>query len=286
MLKSVLRILGRQHWLRFGLRDRLIRRFYAPEKNPAEGFVCDFFGDQYSGQIDSYVDWCVYFYGAYELENLQLFADILSKQKDPIVLDIGANVGHHSLFLSRHSREVHSFEPNPFVRKKLEEKIALNHKENMRVHPYGLGQKNEDLPFFAPQGCNKGTGSFVEGFSQNNELAGELKVLRADEYVEKLNLPQIDFIKIDVEGFEKNVLSGLVSVFEKHRPVVIVEFSEATMKSYESEAEFREQFPADYEFFKVCAGESYLGLFNRHGYRLETLNFAVSGGDILCRPKA
>ena len=69
-----------------------------------------------------------------------------------------------------------------------------------------MGQKDEMLSFYAPKGANQGTGSFVEHHTKNNEEYGLLKVVNADEYISKLELKKIDLIKIDVEGFEKNVL--------------------------------------------------------------------------------
>lgn len=111
-------------------------------------FEVDFFGARYNGNLNCFIDWTVYFYGAYEHEILCLFRDIVSA----VFFDVGANIGHHSLFMAKHCAHVHAFEPYAAVAEKLEQKIAKNNISNIVVHQVGLGLKNEKLPYFAPEG--------------------------------------------------------------------------------------------------------------------------------------
>ena len=65
---NLLRRFGHLDWLAFGIRDRIIRYFVNPDTVEGKEFVTDFFGLQYQGNLNTFIDWSVYFYGAYEKE--------------------------------------------------------------------------------------------------------------------------------------------------------------------------------------------------------------------------
>ena len=234
---SLMRFLGHQDWLRFGLRDRIIRYFVNPDIVSSWEFETDFFGLRYKGNLNTFLDWVVYFYGAYEKEGLFFLRDLVSQRSDPVFLDVGANVGQHSLFMSKYCRQVHSFEPYEKVRTRVVEKIALNNIDNIAVHGVGLGEREEYLDYYEPIGANLGTGSFNPGHaSDNNRLLGKLKLVRGDDFLANLKLDRVDLIKIDVEGFEKFVLAGLKETIARYRPLIFMELSQATQETFK---EFR-----------------------------------------------
>ena len=77
--------------------------------------------------------------------------------------------------------------------------------------PWG---KKRSCSLFVPDGANKGTGSYIPGHSGDNIQHDDLEVVHADTYISNLALRKIDFIKIDVEGFEGYVLAGLKHTLE------------------------------------------------------------------------
>lgn len=271
-----LQFVARQRWLRHGIRDRLLRLLAAPEKQSATGFDAPFFGYTYRGRMDSYIDWCVYFYGAYEPALLELIRRIL-EGRNGVFLDVGANVGHHSLFASRYAT-VHAFEPFAPVRAALEEKLAMNGIKNVVVHDFGLGEKTESLPFFAPHGDNQATGSFVSGHAPTNGPDGTLRVVRGDE----LNLARVDLIKIDVEGFEREVLVGLRETLQRLRPLVLMEWSDTTKRAIQDAGRLAALFPAEYEFFGVENRRTW-GIFERSKPSLSALDSLAE--EVLAVPK-
>ncbi len=284
-MEYFLKWFGRQNWIRFGIRDRIIRMYFNPDTISSRSFEINFFGCKYKGNLNSFVDWNVYFFGAYEAGNLSLYDDIIKNKKDPVFIDVGANVGHHSLYMSALCEIVHSFEPNPLVRSKLKEKIVNNSISNINVHGVGLGDKNEVLPFYAPKGCNQGTGSFINGYSSNNEEFGSLNVCNGDKFIlNNIELKKIDLIKIDVEGFEKNVLIGIKETIEKYKPAIVLEFSEATKNSFVNESEFLSLLPDEYEVKKIIINKPYLFFFNKFNYMLDEFDFNNPGGDLLILP--
>lgn len=277
-------LIAHQDWIRFGIRDRILRKYCNPDTVGSTEFETDFFGLKYKGNLNSFLDWSVFFYGAYEKEYLFFLKNLVKDTTDPVFIDVGANVGHHSLFMSQFCSQVHSFEPNPEVRKKIEEKILINSLNNISVHNVGLGVKNEDLPFYSPKGANKGTGSFIADHSLNNELGTTLRVANGDEYISNLLLSKIDLIKIDVEGFEKNVLIGLKDTIEKYRPTIVIEYSATTMKSFSGLEEFMSLFPARYKVKRVLCNNARYIMFNSPKCRLVNFDFKIPGGDLLISP--
>ena len=160
-----LRILGHQHWIPKG-RDKLLRLLDNPDGHASVPFEVDFFGFNYAGDMDNFIDWTVYYYGCLARNEL-LLIDRLAKalraraELRLVAVDIGANVGHHTLFLAGIADAVYSFEPYPLVLQKLYEKIARNRLSNVTVLPFGLSNADGAVEFFEPIGVNKGIGTFV-----------------------------------------------------------------------------------------------------------------------------
>jgi FkbM family methyltransferase len=137
----------------------------------------------------------MFFYGAYEKCELEFFIQLLKKIKDSIVIDVGANFGHHTLFFSNYSSELYSFEPYDDVRKSLFNKLVDNNIQNVIVNDFDL------LEYYAPTKSNTVTDSFLKDHASDNNFSSKkfFQVKIGDQYFSSLNLSKIDFIKIDVE---------------------------------------------------------------------------------------
>ncbi len=164
-------------------------------------------------------------------------------------MDIGANVGQHSLYMSRYARRVHAFEPYELVLERFRRMIELNSIKNIVIHPVGLRNKNEKIPFFKPPEFNLGTGSFEGRFYSANTPSEELEIVIGDEALEKAGVDQVSLIKIDVEGYEKPVLQGLARTLRLYRPIVVVEVTIKPEESFgfKSKEDLRSVFPEDYD---------------------------------------
>jgi FkbM family methyltransferase len=194
--------------------------------------------------------------------------DIVNEKQNPIFIDVGANVGQHSLFMSKFCDEVHSFEPYDRVKDIFISKLLYNKCSNIIVHNVGLGEKSEFLDFYAPAGRNIGTGSFMAEHAKDNNIKyGELEIVEGDLYISKLNLKKVDLIKIDVEGFEKYVLLGLRDTLEKYRPSVVMEYSRVTRDNL-SIQQLRKILPGGYSIKGISTNRPFCLLFNRMNYSL------------------
>ncbi len=225
----LLRAFGHIPVLPKGVRVRGVNLFRRTDEVPDRRFAVPFFGMIYKGSLACEIDKQVFFFGAYERELLDLCGNLLSGMESPVVADIGANVGHHSLYFSRYASHVHSFEPWQKVREQIARHMSDNGIRNITIHPLALGAEDESRIYYAPTGGNSGTGSFVPTHARDrNRPAGELRIAEGDRYFASNGIDKLDLIKIDVEGWEWFVLLGLRKTIARLRPLVLFEHSRST----------------------------------------------------------
>lgn len=135
-----------------------------------------------------------------------------------VFADIGANVGNHTLFAAKYLKasKVIPFEPNPLAFDLLIQNVLVNGLGDVvDTSRLGVGVSDAHTGGFAMQDRerNLGGAKMLEG-------EGDLEVYRGDDLLSDVTP---DFIKIDVEGMEMKVLSGLDGVLARCRPVLMVE---------------------------------------------------------------
>jgi len=137
------------------------------------------------------------------------------------VIDAGANLGIFSIFASQRVGEngmVYAFEPVEEIRDfSLRESVRLNNVLNIQIEPYALGGADKKIRFFLDD-YNIGGSSGFE--SRGHEEIVEQITL--DKFVKENNIQKINFIKIDVEGMERNLLTGAESTIKKFKPKIAI----------------------------------------------------------------
>jgi FkbM family methyltransferase len=215
-------------------------------------FVADLNGARYEGNTGNFVDSHIFFFGAFEKSVLYFLRDTMKSaySNNGVFLDIGANTGQHSLFMSKYAKEVHAFEPWEPVIKRFRRMVEINHIKNIVIHPFGLGDENSKKLFFRPPDNNLGTGSFVEGFKEDNSIEGELEIRTGDDALEEAGVTSVALIKMDIEGYEKLALKGLRRTLLAQRPIVEFELSADPKSpvSIKNKDELTALFPEKYEF--------------------------------------
>jgi FkbM family methyltransferase len=257
LLHGIYRFIWNQRWLDLRHKKAIYKKLCKFGDVPDAPFATDFFGLQYQGNLNNSVEFTLYYLGAFEKPLLFFLRDTARNLKGSTAnnkvsfFDIGANIGQHSLFMSLHADQVHSFEPYSAVSQKLEHHISLNNIRNIQLHKVGLSHQQEELDFYAPTGRNQGIGSFDAGtVSKGNKNLGKLALVRGDEYLSEKGLQEITVLKIDVEGFEKNVVSGLQDSLEETRPIIVLEVTYGNPLSFASRAELSSALPKDYVLFR------------------------------------
>lgn len=162
--------------------------------------------------------------GFYELTNLRLMKSILFKEKEQsgIAIDIGANIGNHTLYFSHIFDKVFAIEPHPALFKVLEANTIWNNASNVRCLNVAFGKDRSYTLLAQEQQSHSGT------FRINSTKAHGIKIeiRKGDEVMHEVK-ESIKLIKIDVEGFESDVLAGLEQTISSHRPIIWFEAENA-----------------------------------------------------------
>jgi FkbM family methyltransferase len=207
---------------------------------------------------DTYLD--QYCADGFEPNMVKLFTAVAGHSE--VILDVGANVGCTALLFGGLCRTVHAFEPSPTTFAFLERNVAMSGLKNITLHNAGLGAEQGEYPLtFAP---SNRSGAFVSDQTQASSGHRVEKVLirRMDEALQSLNVCKVDFIKIDVEGFEGHVLRGATHTLATYRPVVVLELNHWCLNAFQrtSIPEFFDFLRSIFPILLAVDGSNYLNL--------------------------
>lgn len=136
-----------------------------------------------------------------------------------IIFDVGCREDTDYLDISA-GKEFHLFEPNPDFYKRCEKKIDYS-KNSVFLNKFGLGKKTESLDYYLD------AQSFVKrvrGFQTNGETL-LLEVRKFTEYLTENNIEKIDFLKIDAEGFEPDILLDNIEYIKNNVDYIQFEYA-------------------------------------------------------------
>ncbi|HEY6504857.1 MAG TPA: FkbM family methyltransferase [Chitinophagaceae bacterium] len=190
-------------------------------------------GVVYELDISDYQEWMVYFEqkgdAPFNIENYL--------REDAIIFDIGANIGQTSLTMwksLKHCR-IYSFEPYPETYQKMLKNISLNNaRKSIIPVDIALGSKEEEVAMFQHCEVNSGSNTIVFDDLSNKSGLKKIRMMSLDQYVNNAGLERMDFIKIDVEGFEYEVLCGAVETLAKWKPSLFVEIDDNNLSEHGS----------------------------------------------------
>ena len=161
--------------------------------------------------------------GGFEPHMVDLFNTLI--QKKDYVLDVGANIGCTSILFGERAHRVFAFEPCPSTFRFLEKNISRSGLKNIELNNLGLGSEpgQSEITYAS----SNRSGAFVSDKTRASagHVTETILIKRLDDVVAELNIPRIDFIKIDVEGFEQHVLDGGKKVITAFMPVVVLELN-------------------------------------------------------------
>jgi FkbM family methyltransferase len=164
----------------------------------------------------------------------RLCASLRRLRGDLVAVDVGANIGAHSLVLANEvgpTGKVFAFEAQRIVFYMLAGNLALNSIENVYAFHNAVSDQSGsiEIPQF-DYSRPFSVGSVEFGDKQTEDIGQErLSLPEKRDFVETIRLDEklashVDFLKIDVEGMELKVLDGARGIIENSRPVMLVEF--------------------------------------------------------------
>lgn len=162
--------------------------------------------------------------GLYERDSLAYVNQILTSMHKPVVFDVGANIGNHTLSFSTRAARVYAFEPVPMVFSLLDRNIQQNALKNVQAINIALSNSNQRSELFMAAGGNVGASSFDKRTGKLEPVMVAKRV--GDEWTEEQGIDRIDLLKIDVEGHELFVLLGLEHSIRRHRPFIMMEWDD------------------------------------------------------------
>lgn len=216
LLLVLIRLAGSRPW---------IFKFVPPNKyyKPGSHRKARRKGISYQLDISDYQEWLVYFHCKTDSSNYLM--NYLEKSE--VIFDIGANIGQTAFNMSKTQQAkglnpvVYAFEPYPKTFQKLEDNIRKNTELAIKAFNLGLGSQKGSLHMMQHHALNSG------GFRMTSDTSNSIvvPVISLDEFVSENGIRAIDFIKIDVEGFELEVLKGAQETIRRFRPVIVFEYS-------------------------------------------------------------
>lgn len=164
-----------------------------------------------------YVDMMIFKNGIYEKDIVDDIYNELDNTKT--MLDIGSNIGQHSLILSSYCKKIYAFEPIPKVYEQFRSSIAKNNIKNIETFNIGISNKKETKEFNFIED-HAGASSFID---RSNDHTHKI-IVKTDTLYNILRDTSFDVMKIDVEGYEAVVILGNKEIILKNRPVIFVEY--------------------------------------------------------------
>lgn len=143
-----------------------------------------------------------------------------------VILDVGANTGLYALIAGgvAPNAQVHAFEPLARVADRLRANVTLNPASDIRVHQSAVGAAAGTADIHDPGGVNCYSASMNPEFLAEVEKdVYPVEVVTIDGFAAAHGLEAVDLVKLDVEGFEEDVLDGMSQTIERFRPAIFME---------------------------------------------------------------
>lgn len=173
---------------------------------------------------DKGVERTLYHTGTYELGTLHIFKHLLNE--GDVFFDIGSNIGLMSLFASVQvgaTGAVHCFEPEPDTFRILAHNVAINGFGNLRLNNLALGSEQKEGIIYANMDINRGASSIVKA---DGSAGKKIVIDTLDHYISQHNPGLIKLMKIDVEGYELEMLKGATTLLQSEQaPIICIEYS-------------------------------------------------------------
>ncbi len=177
---------------------------------------------------DSPTVFCILYDRSFEPQSLKTWCRLAPTATG--ILDIGANVGVYSLVAATLRRDIpiHAFEPNPHAYARLRVNKSVNRFENIIEHPYALSTKNEytELSWVKKPNSPISSGAVIKSRADDTIESAPVPVKKLNGTGLAATLGPRPLIKIDVEGHEALVMTGMTEILQLGPDIIVETFDQ------------------------------------------------------------
>lgn len=233
------------------------------------------FGQQLKVLPDDTIGSALLKHGLYDRKGVCMMNAVLRQLRNPIVLDIGANIGNHSLAMSTEAKQIYSFEPQSAIYQVLSANISANNIDNITALNMGLSSRDQQMELYIPASDNNGAATLRKELKSDAAITETIQLRKGDDVIKGLHLSHLDMIKLDVEGFEIEVLVGLDDTIARFQPIIFMEWDQDITRQEAAKSPLFERLLRDYQPMYIGSNydrdqwpDSILGKLQRGAYKL------------------
>jgi len=187
-------------------------------------------GQKITVHLDDWIPFQIFLTGLYETEDAQTRFFRRLVRAGMVVFDVGANVGYYTLQAAVRvgpRGRVHAFEAVDGTYARLRRNIRLNNFANVLAQRCVVRDRAGQAEIFVADAGNTGTSRLSAWPANASGRSEQVRAIALDDYARARGVRQVDVVKIDVEGSELLVLSGMERLLRRGRPRLLVEVSQA-----------------------------------------------------------
>jgi len=181
-----------------------------------------------------------------------LTTKLLSRElkKGMTCLDVGGNIGYYTMLESKivgDNGKVIAIEPSPPNFKYLKKNLDMQESSNVKAYNFAAGDKDGEVNFLVYKESN---GSFTIPDGEKTDLPGDIIRVpskQLDSFLDEISIDKVDFVRMDVEGYESHIIKGMKKTIEKFKPMFQIEVHSSLLGKKGTEEFLREFQSAGYE---------------------------------------
>lgn len=142
-----------------------------------------------------------------EIFKARIYKPYLEDKKDPVVLDIGGNIGLFSLYAAKYAKQVYTVEPDPELVELINQQIVFNETKNVKVIQKAIYIEDSPFPFY--RNPNRTMNSLHQAVAHSDFPPITVQAVTLETLFKEEGIEHVDLMKLDIEGTEIEVLSSL-----------------------------------------------------------------------------
>jgi len=147
-------------------------------------------------------------------------------------IDIGSNIGYYAILESSKIGDngtVWSIEPSPQNFETLSKNIILNQRKNIKCYNIAIGDENGKIDFVISEKSNWSKIKNKIDHIENGDKIIQVDIMTLDSFSQKNEIKKVDLLRMDVEGYERNIIEGSMNFLEKFKPILMIEVHKMIM---------------------------------------------------------